>query len=203
MLVKNRKELPSLPRCPGELIAFFYLLPSQRHTHTPGAELHSSPTGGEEDVENHFSPPSHSSLRQPSSREPRASEASRVGKRNLVATADTPAVVWMHVSRQAEWVDDWAMREQVTQKFSSLPLPSSSFPPAPPPSCWASHWCSLWVTEMWPSRSFRHQRMQHLWIHWGKITWKSAELLWNIIFSKIGRKLASYDSWKESSCQNV
>lgn len=47
-------------------------------------------------------PPSHSSLRQLSSREPRASKASRVGKRNLVPTAETPAVIWMHVSRQAE-----------------------------------------------------------------------------------------------------
>lgn len=49
----------------------------------------------------------------------------------------------VHVSQQAEWLADWAIRKQVTQK--SVSFLSRGL---------ASSWCSFWVTEMRPHSFF-------------------------------------------------
>lgn len=184
MLVKNRKVLPSLPRCPGELIAFFHLLPSQRHTHTHARPPYRSTLllcYGREGWRNHFSPLSSfiatAEFTGATSEQAKPSWWTKCGSdRGEAATlAPTPAVVWMHVSRQAEWLDDWAMRKQVTQKSSFLAASSPFLPPQPRlasplaelPTDVHFGWlrCDL-LHPMW------HQRMPLL-VAFGGKTWKS------------------------------
>lgn len=161
MLVKNRKELPSLPRCPGELIAFFYLLPSQRHAHTRRRVALLS-DGGKGRRGKPFFPPLilHCDSWVHGSHE-RAKQAELVNEIWFLPQRLPLSYGCMCLDRRNEW-----MIEQWGNKWHRN-SPRCLF--RPPPSLqprllsrWASHWCSLWWLRCDLLATLRQQRMQHL-----------------------------------------
>lgn len=131
MLVRNHKVLPSLPRFPGKLIAFSHLLPTQTpsvvcrqaHIHT----LYRCPPPNPLD-DKHFLIYSSKIVFPQTSKfsEPNSHCSWKADYREITAQTLTHAVIWMDVSWRAEWLADWAIRKQLTQKSFSLCLFLSS-----------------------------------------------------------------------------
>lgn len=116
-MVKNHKVLPSLQRCPGKLIAFFHFLPTQKtcahaRTHARRIEALAFPLGWQSSFFFFlFSRKVSCKLTGANSCWSWRADLARLWRNH-------PAHV--HVSRQAEWLADWALRKQVTQKSVSF-----------------------------------------------------------------------------------